>query len=823
MSEVEYSTSSADIGDRTHDPQKSKENEILESKTNNSSNSEEDEESGSAEDRVVKSKLPAYAHQNVKKQREADKTFSLSLQVIKLKEEIKKCKVQLEALAPVPGLDRNAVEAVLLEADGVDHDLRDVKIVHQAKQLRQLKQAIQKEQRGARNALNSMKSMEVEKARMERELEAAQLQIKKFKSPVDCTTPKNGSEPNYNNHGGLALHTSSKRTVSPHGANQRNFTTWRTKYDDLKIRNDKLLCDMKKLHRALTQEMGVDASTPLVDLLKVYGPNQSTGSVIGDGGKRTRSQQIIVLKAKVKELKLKCALERRRASSISSHPESTNLSEESLASMDAKVVSEIYKQQEHKQKQLDQLIIDNEQYRIRVEHLTGKIKASQSRTHILEQERKENKAKIQALVEKSDTDDKLIDALHAQVLLWKQRTEKAKRAHASDGNNVSVTETIFPSLRSSQSSGVDRRKSIKLHESGKSEISSKQVELAIPVSETARYRQLHVENERLLCVIRELKKQVIQNDNFRSPAIETESCIPRPKKIQECSDIHATKAIEKMRKRFCKNLEAMDLENAKLPEHKRTLSENSLDEGGAQAMKIYTQQGHRIQEAEAKCERHQVLPDGAAHDCDLHQVVLLKKRDLTNGNLEVTNTSNAANKAYNVHWGKPDEENEASEGENQEPIEKPNFGLSGALAKDRVTGNTVNGVVMKWSEPINAGIPQCRWRLYVFKGEASIATLHIYSKSAFLVGRDKTVADILTEHSSCSKQHAVIQFRLFQKENKTGTYISEVRPYILDLQSTNGTFLNGERIESSRYIELREKDLLRFGESTREYVLLRAS
>ena len=53
-------------------------------------------------------------------------------------------------------------------------------------------------------------------------------------------------------------------------------------------------------------------------------------------------------------------------------------------------------------------------------------------------------------------------------------------------------------------------------------------------------------------------------------------------------------------------------------------------------MKIYTQQGHRIQEAEAKCERHQVLPDGAAHDCDLHQVVLLKKRDLTNGNVEVT-------------------------------------------------------------------------------------------------------------------------------------------------------------------------------------------
>ena len=48
----------------------------------------------------------------------------------------------------------------------------------------------------------------------------------------------------------------------------------------------------------------------------------------------------------------------------------------------------------------------------------------------------------------------------------------------------------------------------------------------------------------------------------------------------------------------------------------------------------------------------------------------------------------------------------------------------------------------------------------------------------------------------------------------------EVIPYVLDLNSTNGTFLNGERIEGSRYYELREKDTLKFGESTREFVLL---
>lgn len=48
--------------------------------------------------------------------------------------------------------------------------------------------------------------------------------------------------------------------------------------------------------------------------------------------------------------------------------------------------------------------------------------------------------------------------------------------------------------------------------------------------------------------------------------------------------------------------------------------------------------------------------------------------------------------------------------------EKANFGLSGALAKDKVTGSTFNGIELKWSEPADARAPSTKWRLYVFKG-----------------------------------------------------------------------------------------------------------
>ncbi|KAG6606470.1 Smad nuclear-interacting protein 1 [Phytophthora cinnamomi] len=174
-----------------------------------------------------------------------------------------------------------------------------------------------------------------------------------------------------------------------------------------------------------------------------------------------------------------------------------------------------------------------------------------------------------------------------------------------------------------------------------------------------------------------------------------------------------------------------------------------------------------------------------------------------------------------VQWGKQEDEDEEEE---PVEVEKPNFGLTGALAKDQATGNMQNGVVMKFSEPPEARQPTKRYRFYVFKDDKNIATLHVHRKSAFLIGRDKAVADILTEHPSCSKQHAVLQYRMYQKETEDGLgFTQEVRPYIMDLNSTNSTFLNGHKIEGSRYIELREKDVLKFGESTREYVLMNAS
>lgn len=161
---------------------------------------------------------------------------------------------------------------------------------------------------------------------------------------------------------------------------------------------------------------------------------------------------------------------------------------------------------------------------------------------------------------------------------------------------------------------------------------------------------------------------------------------------------------------------------------------------------------------------------------------------------------------------------EADIEEKQKSKEKPSFEYSGKLAAET---NKVRGVTLQFTEPPEARKPTVRWRLYIFKdGEPLNEPLYIHRLSCYLFGRERRVADVPTDHPSCSKQHAVIQYRLVEKEGVDGLSKSEVRPYLMDLGSTNGTFLNGERIESERYYELIEKDTIKFGNSSREYVLL---
>ncbi|GLB38550.1 putative SMAD FHA domain-containing protein [Lyophyllum shimeji] len=170
------------------------------------------------------------------------------------------------------------------------------------------------------------------------------------------------------------------------------------------------------------------------------------------------------------------------------------------------------------------------------------------------------------------------------------------------------------------------------------------------------------------------------------------------------------------------------------------------------------------------------------------------------------------------------ESERGSASQSPRPVDKakPNFKPSGLLAAETNTVKTADGTttVLKYNEPPEARKPTVGWRLYVFKGSEQVELLHIHRQSAYLIGRDRLVADISVDHPSCSKQHAVIQYRHIQQKNEFGDTKSLTKPFIIDLESTNGTLVNDETIPAARYYELKAGDVIKFGQSTREYVLL---
>jgi len=76
-------------------------------------------------------------------------------------------------------------------------------------------------------------------------------------------------------------------------------------------------------------------------------------------------------------------------------------------------------------------------------------------------------------------------------------------------------------------------------------------------------------------------------------------------------------------------------------------------------------------------------------------------------------------------------------------------------------------------------------------------TIPLISKIA--IGRDAT-NDISIDNKLASRRHAIIQ------KIKTGFYIC-------DLNSTNGTYVNGKQIPSDKYIKLNRGDRITIGKS----------
>lgn len=98
--------------------------------------------------------------------------------------------------------------------------------------------------------------------------------------------------------------------------------------------------------------------------------------------------------------------------------------------------------------------------------------------------------------------------------------------------------------------------------------------------------------------------------------------------------------------------------------------------------------------------------------------------------------------------------------------------------------------------------------LKVFKGGEKIDTItEIGRKSYVLFGRNAQMSDIKLDHPSISRRHALMG------------HGSSGNLYVMDLGSSHGTFVNAERLKKRKREPLRDGYTVKFGASTREYIV----
>ncbi|XP_008295285.1 kanadaptin isoform X2 [Stegastes partitus] len=108
------------------------------------------------------------------------------------------------------------------------------------------------------------------------------------------------------------------------------------------------------------------------------------------------------------------------------------------------------------------------------------------------------------------------------------------------------------------------------------------------------------------------------------------------------------------------------------------------------------------------------------------------------------------------------------------------------------------------------------YSLEILKNGTIVDKVPLTHSSYFVVGR-LPVCDVSLEHPSISRYHAVIQYR---GQTGEGECVGEERGfYIHDLGSTHGTVVNKNKIPPKTYIRLRVGHVLKFGGSTRLFIL----
>ena len=132
---------------------------------------------------------------------------------------------------------------------------------------------------------------------------------------------------------------------------------------------------------------------------------------------------------------------------------------------------------------------------------------------------------------------------------------------------------------------------------------------------------------------------------------------------------------------------------------------------------------------------------------------------------------------------------------------------------------------LPYREPLWSGIAEEPSSLEVIKNGFVLNEIDLNQKAFFVFGR-LPVCDVVLDHPSISRYHAVLQYRASHNQANGGenSQNQQSQPsssgfYLYDLGSTHGTVINKEKIRSKTYYRIRAGHVMKFGGSTRLFIL----
>lgn len=308
---------------------------------------------------------------------------SLLVKLDQKNKEIERLCTLLEAVQATPGIDPNKYNKLMDDGNTNSYvDPRDSKIVSLAKKCRALTVALNKERASQEKSSNYTTELEKKCSRLENELNATPVVAEISAKSVHSTILS-------------GLKDTKETVLDKDKENERlkkEMLSTNKTVEDLRRKNDHSNEEIRKLQYALTRELG-------------------DGATIDDavnGNWRGRAQQIIMLKTKIKKLEGQLMSDSTIISTTSgisrrSHDVDTKAGED-LADMNSQRRQAVEAITEERFKLIEDC-----------KNLEAKSKAQKARITTLEDSTMKQKQQLKVLVDKSDTDDQLIQALSQEL------------------------------------------------------------------------------------------------------------------------------------------------------------------------------------------------------------------------------------------------------------------------------------------------------------------------------------------------------------------------------------------------------------------------